>query len=318
MTSNPRAVFFDGIAEKWDGWEDFAALERKLAAGLDELGVRADEQVVDVGCGTGNLTRALLARLSLVGRVVGVDFSQRKVNDVRVSWHVEDARRLLLADASCDRVICYSVWPHFEDRDAVAAEFNRVLKPGGLLHVWHLASRQKINEIHAGAGEAIRWDILPSVEETAALLATAGLQIATSRESDADYLVTGVKPACAPRSMTSGDRATGWSGALLLRPVSSRGARFFPRAWFRMEQRAPDRCARRLSPPSGCCCAARRGGVCATACFLGLCCSCRTSFCYRSCRTPPKRPMATGIMRWRFRGPSCSEDSAGWSFAWPR
>jgi ubiquinone/menaquinone biosynthesis C-methylase UbiE len=201
MISNPKVVFFDGIAERWDGWEDLPALERKLAVGLDELGVRADERVLDVGCGTGNLTRALLAKLSPAGRVFAVDISprmievaRRKVADPRVSWHAEDARRLSFGDGACDRIICYSVWPHFEERRAVAIELGRVLRPGGSLHVWHLISRQKINEIHAGAGEAIRRDMLPPVEETAALLASAGFRIATASESAGGYLVTAVKP----------------------------------------------------------------------------------------------------------------------------
>lgn len=201
MTANPRAVFFDGIAEKWDGWEDLAVLETKLSAGLDALGVRADETVLDVGCGTGNLTRALLTKLSPAGRVLAVDISprmievaRRKVSDARVSWHSEDARRLPLGDGSCDRVICYSVWPHFEDRKAVAAELGRVLKPGGSLHVWHLIPRHKINEIHAGAGEAVCRDMLPPVEETAELLATAGFRITTASESEGGYLVTAATP----------------------------------------------------------------------------------------------------------------------------
>ena len=200
MSSNSRAVFFDGIAEKWDGFEDLAALERKLAAGLDELGVRADEQIVDVGCGTGNLTLALLAKLSPAGRVVAVDVSrrmielaQRKVSDSRVSWHIDDAQRLPLADASCDRVICFSVWPHFEDRKAVATELARVLKVGGLLHVWHTVSRRKINKIHAGCGAAIANDVLAPVEETADVLLSAGFRIIAAVESDESYLVTVAK-----------------------------------------------------------------------------------------------------------------------------
>ena len=75
MTSSTRVDFFDGIAERWDGWDDLAELAQKLAAGLDEFGVRAEETVLDVGCGTGNLTRALLAKLSSAGRVIAVDIS---------------------------------------------------------------------------------------------------------------------------------------------------------------------------------------------------------------------------------------------------
>jgi demethylmenaquinone methyltransferase/2-methoxy-6-polyprenyl-1,4-benzoquinol methylase len=201
MHHNTRSAFFDSIAEKWDGWEDLPSLERKFADGLEAFGVCPDETVVDVGCGTGNLTRALLERLSPRGRVVAVDISARmlevarvKVADGRASWHQADARSLPLADETCERVFCYSVWPHFEDREAVAAELKRVLVRGGALHVWHLISRERINAIHSEAGEAVRSDILPSAEETAHLLAGAGFSVVAATEADGRYVVTATKP----------------------------------------------------------------------------------------------------------------------------
>ncbi|HUT77464.1 MAG TPA: class I SAM-dependent methyltransferase [Polyangia bacterium] len=200
MTTNPRIAFFDGIAVKWDGWEELEALGHKLAAGLDELGVGVNECVLDVGCGTGNLTLALLARLSDRGRVVAVDIAQRmidvarvKIADERVVWHTVDARRLPLEDGSCDRVICCSVWPHFEDPGEVAAELSRVLRPGGLLHVWHLIQRERVNAIHASADEAVRGDVLAPARETAKLLAGAGFLISTAVETAERYLVTARK-----------------------------------------------------------------------------------------------------------------------------
>ncbi len=198
---NARAAYFDSIAERWDGWEDLSALEARLAAGLERLGVGPDERVVDVGCGTGNLTRALLARLSAAGRVLAVDLSprmidtaRRKVRDPRADWLVADARRLPVRDASYDRVICFSVWPHIDDRAGAAVEFARVLKPGGRLDIWHLASRAKINAIHIGAGGAVGEDLLPPVGETADLLRRHGFSIAAAVEDDEGYLVAAVRP----------------------------------------------------------------------------------------------------------------------------
>jgi len=201
MSATIKAAFFDGIADEWDGWEDLDALSRKLARGLDELGVGRDERVVDIGCGTGNLTRALLDRLSPEGRVLAVDISPRmiavaksKVSDARVSWHIANARVLSGSDASFDRVICYSVWPHFDDPGEVAAELRRLLRPGGRLHVWHLLAREKINEIHASAGEAVRGDVLPAATETAALLERAGFEVERSIDDAERYLVTARRP----------------------------------------------------------------------------------------------------------------------------
>ena len=201
MNGNPRAAFFDAIADKWDGWECLTSLRQKFATGFDAMGVNPDETVLDVGCGTGNLTGALLARLSASGRVVAVDISPRmievardKVRDERVEWHTVDASRLPLSAEHCDRVFCFSVWPHFEDPGAAAIEFRRVLKPGGQLHIWHLISRARVNEIHATAGAAVNQDRLPPAEETAAMLSRLGFQIASLDDTAEHYLVTAIKP----------------------------------------------------------------------------------------------------------------------------
>ncbi|MEP0773748.1 MAG: class I SAM-dependent methyltransferase [Acidobacteriota bacterium] len=191
-----RAAFFDAIAPCWDGWHDLPRLAAQLAAGLAELGVGREEAVLDLGCGTGNLTAALLARLSPAGRVVAVDFSPRmvalaraKLGDPRVRWRVAAAEALPLPEACVDRVVALAVWPHLGDREGAATELMRVLRPGGLLHIWHLSAREEVNRIHAAADGPIRGDLLPPAGETAALLARAGF--AVQRVEDGErYLVT--------------------------------------------------------------------------------------------------------------------------------
>jgi demethylmenaquinone methyltransferase/2-methoxy-6-polyprenyl-1,4-benzoquinol methylase len=51
-------------------------------------------------------------------------------------------------DGSFDHIICYSVFPHFDDKPQAIARLAKKLKPGGLLSVLHSSSKEKINGVH--------------------------------------------------------------------------------------------------------------------------------------------------------------------------
>jgi hypothetical protein len=89
--------------------------------------------------------------------------------------------------------VCYSVWPHFDDVSATAAELARVLRPSGSLHVWHLVSRARVNEIHASAAPPVQKDVLQPAEETARVLSGLGFQVTHATESETHYLVSATK-----------------------------------------------------------------------------------------------------------------------------
>jgi len=201
MSRPDKRAFFAGLAAVWDAHQDAAALASGLACGLDEFGVGPDEAVLDVGCGTGNLSAALLARLGRRGRVVAFDIAPamlevartKNPGDSRVRWLEADAERLPLAVGSFDRVICFSVWPHFDAPATAALELARVLRVGGHLHVWHLASRARINAIHAAASHAVQHDLLAPGSEVATVLETAGLSVVQIVDDHDRYLVSAVK-----------------------------------------------------------------------------------------------------------------------------
>src|SRR4051812_31830191 len=60
----------------------FAATSERL---LDELSLRPDDRVVELGCGPGSFTRRILARLGPRGVVVGVDRTQGLLDQARAA-----------------------------------------------------------------------------------------------------------------------------------------------------------------------------------------------------------------------------------------
>jgi ubiquinone/menaquinone biosynthesis C-methylase UbiE len=117
---------------------------------LDGLGLRGDEDVLDVGCGRGLLLLGAAKRLPR-GRAVGIDvWSAKDQSDNRrsatlanaeaegVGDRVEvvdaDMRALPFADASFDVVVSSLAihnLPDPDDRERACAEIARVLRPGG-------------------------------------------------------------------------------------------------------------------------------------------------------------------------------------------
>jgi len=99
---------------------------------------------LDVGCGTGALSAAVLAHADPTS-VLGVDPSAAYVGlagaqltDRRAAFRVGDAAELPVADASVDRVVCGLVLNFVPDAQAAVREMRRVLVPGGAIatYVW--------------------------------------------------------------------------------------------------------------------------------------------------------------------------------------
>lgn len=100
-------------------------------------------RALDVGCGTGNLTRHLLA---LGAHVTAADLSPKLLGEVERRFGATgriELQRLNgsdltpLASASFDLVAAYSVLHHVPDYVALVREMVRVTRPGGFVMIDH-------------------------------------------------------------------------------------------------------------------------------------------------------------------------------------
>jgi len=127
---------FDAIAPRYD------LMNRLMTLGLDRgwrretlaaLAIVPGTIVVDLGCGTGDLSAG--AR-RLGARPLGVDLSAGMLAAARrrgdaPSLLRADASRLPLADASCDGAVSGFALRNFDSIPAVLDDCARILKPGG-------------------------------------------------------------------------------------------------------------------------------------------------------------------------------------------
>lgn len=110
---------------------------------LDSLPEGERLQVLDVGCGTGQISFRLLERLGSSSRVIAVDHDaglialarQRGFGDIgsRLFFKTESAESLSFGDGVFDAVVMHLLYRDLEDRTASLGEMHRVLAPGGRL-----------------------------------------------------------------------------------------------------------------------------------------------------------------------------------------
>jgi ubiquinone/menaquinone biosynthesis C-methylase UbiE len=103
---------------------------------LRTAAVGPGQSVLDVGCGTGVLARAVAGCVGPAGRVQGVDLNEGMLAVARalapeLVWTRGAAEELPIATASQDRVLSQFALMFFADQQVAVQEMARVLRPEG-------------------------------------------------------------------------------------------------------------------------------------------------------------------------------------------
>src|SRR4030095_15891788 len=109
---------------------------------LIRAGIQPGMRVVDLGCGTGMVTRLLAELVGPTGEVIGVDFSPAQVEQARASLPngLSNVRFIQasaidtgLARETFDLVYCRFLLIHLTEPEAALREMRELLKPNGII-----------------------------------------------------------------------------------------------------------------------------------------------------------------------------------------
>src|SRR5258708_246752 len=152
------ALTFTAVG-KYKVWSSRVGKVRLREQLLDQLALRGDERVLDVGCGRGLMTIGIAKRLTKMGRVTGIDVwstealsgnsldaakqnaKLERLSD-RVTFESCPVHSLHFRDNTFDVVVSSLAIHHLTDdrlREQALHEMLRVLKPGGRLLIFDTA-----------------------------------------------------------------------------------------------------------------------------------------------------------------------------------
>ena len=171
--------YFNKLADVWDN----TATEKdrvKLEKMAERIEIEQGDKILDVGCGTGIFLPFLARKTRFYEHIYAIDIAEEMLFKSVKKYARKDAV-FIQADiiyspfgkCSFDAVVCYSSFPHFNNKEASLLEMRRILKDKGVLYICHTADRLTINERHSGIPE-VRKDVLPSGPELSEMFERAG------------------------------------------------------------------------------------------------------------------------------------------------
>ena len=122
------APFYDGLMK-------VAGHQKTIKKAVEQVRIKPDDVICDIGAGTGQLSRLLPAE----NKLILVDSSDRMLKKARkkvanqAKIVISRAQNLSLEDNSCDLVFCIDALHHFERTGSALAEMKRIVRNDGAI-----------------------------------------------------------------------------------------------------------------------------------------------------------------------------------------
>lgn len=143
----PSHVPFSALLRNYGFSRLYRLKDVKSREMLDLLTIHPRDRVLDVGCSSG----VLLSRLTVTYRIegVGVDISLSSLKTASLEdphlnrYSLADGESLPFEEESFDYVFSFDLLEHLPEPEKCIREMSRVLKPGGVLLIYVVSSRNK-------------------------------------------------------------------------------------------------------------------------------------------------------------------------------
>jgi len=189
-----QADFFNSVAKNWDNMINVD--ESKINYLLNKLKIQENDEILDIGTGTGVLIPFLNERVC-TGRIKGVDISEGMLEVAKSKFnHLSNVDFDLVnvekeeLKYQYDKIILYSMYPHLENKTQTISNLVKdSLKEDGILMIAHSDSREFLNNFHRNSDERVHESILMEINEQKNVFINAGLKVIEAFENDEMYYV---------------------------------------------------------------------------------------------------------------------------------
>lgn len=194
--SQSHRDYFNRLATEW---ETRMPAQPEFKGYIERFGVTSGESVLDIGAGTGRMTRLLRDAVGPDGCVIAQDIAfqmliKARSHIPRSNFVCEDIHALAYSDSTFDKILCFSAFPHFTDQISALLEMARVLKSCGRLLILHNRCSSELNAFHATLCDPVNQDRLPRSQELAQMIRLTELEPIRVEEQEHLYWVEALKP----------------------------------------------------------------------------------------------------------------------------
>jgi len=194
--------YFDNAADTWDDRFQTPELLSFLKRLVPQFNLKAGQNVLDVGTGTGVLIPYLVKAIGNCGSVAAIDFSEKMVKKNKTKYshyknvniNVGNIEDVAYPSESFEAVICFGVFPHLENKEKALQNINRLLKPSGKLVIAHALSSEELKSHHQKVSKHVAHATLPGKTEMTQLLEQTGFIETHIRDEPGKYLCVARKP----------------------------------------------------------------------------------------------------------------------------